>query len=155
MPGSGQLVGAKDNQLLEVLRGDEGILQSVAYESLTHALVVLKHRHKVLFVFNHFRQVWELPGAVIDLNESPRQCAQRALTEEAGQEDQHLWFLAMTKTRMAKSGLVEYGAIYTAGLETLVEFVPNVEVEQILLWDLKSPIGNVAAIDRTLAALVI
>lgn len=39
---------------------------------------------KILFVKPSYKEVWEIPGGVVELNESPRKCAEREIKEEIG-----------------------------------------------------------------------
>ena len=39
---------------------------------------------KILFVKPSYKEVWEIPGGVVELNESPRKAAEREIKEEIG-----------------------------------------------------------------------
>lgn len=39
---------------------------------------------KILFVKPSYKDVWEIPGGVVELNESPRKAAEREIKEEIG-----------------------------------------------------------------------
>jgi len=41
---------------------------------------------RVMLVKPTYKPVWEIPGGIVELNESPRQCCQREVREEIGME---------------------------------------------------------------------
>jgi 8-oxo-dGTP pyrophosphatase MutT (NUDIX family) len=122
---------------------------------LVFALVALRHTDGWLFVFNTFRQQWELPGGQIDPGETPAQAALRELEEESGQSVP-LRYAGLSKMRLIPDSRLELGAIYTAELATVRPFAANTEIERMMLWDLEATItdGPVNDIDRALALLV-
>lgn len=89
----------------------------------------------VLLIYNRDRQQWEVPGGGLEPDESPDACAVRELREETAQTADQIAFKALFTIRLHPSGLLEYGALYTARLAALTPFVPNDEVERLTVWD--------------------
>lgn len=59
------------------------------YESLPKkrmgaGCLFLNERNEVLLVKPNYKPVWEIPGGVVEQNESPKQCCQREVFEEIG-----------------------------------------------------------------------
>lgn len=113
------------------------------------ALVVAFHQGKALLIHNQWRQVWELPGGMIDEGETPELAAKRELEEETSQIADELEFIGLAKVRLKPDDRLEFGAIYTCELNTIQPFQTNDEASQILWWDLNTPIdGHITAIDH-------
>jgi 8-oxo-dGTP diphosphatase len=147
------------NQLLELAELSETDLAVVP--DLTHALVVARHAGNNLFVFNRYRQYWELAGGLIDAGETPRACAARELREESGIlcQPEALRFVGAMKFLLQPSRFhseirIEHGALYAVDVQRTASFVPNEEISKICWWDGREPIGEISVIDRKLAELV-
>ncbi|MFD3735917.1 NUDIX hydrolase [Streptomyces sp. NPDC058632] len=120
------------------------------------ALVALWHGHRVLMVFNRFRQTWELPGGQIDPGETPRQAAARELLEETNHvPDGQFCFVGFASFTLAPDQRAEYGALFTGRAADVSQlFQPNDEVEAIRWWDLGEPLpGRLQPLDAYLAEL--
>jgi len=148
----------RGNELLELIRFDEAELASVS--PLTHALVVARREGSRLFVFNRYRQCWELAGGVIDPGETARQCAARELLEESGIQcdADELRFVGAMKFLLqpsydSPSVRVEYGALYAVAIVSGAAFVPNEEIAAVSWWNGVDEIGEIAEIDAKLSEL--
>jgi 8-oxo-dGTP diphosphatase len=129
---------------------------SESHIPLPLALVVARQQGKVLFIFNNRRQVWELPGGMIDEGETPEAAAIRELHEETGQIATELRFIGLAKFRLKPNDRLEFGAIYACELVDLQPFQPNAEAGAIMWWDLISPVeAHVTEIDLKLADLAL
>ncbi len=120
------------------------------------ALVVAVHQERVLFIFNTWRQEWELPGGMIDDGEMPEAAAKRELQEETSQVALNLRLVGLAKMRLKPDDRLEFGAIYTCELEHIVPCHPNDEAARIMWWDLQSPVDDpMSEIDAKLAQMTL
>lgn len=94
--------------------------------------VVLANRPPdgVVLVFNLYRQVWELPGGLIDPGETSRDAAARELVEEAGAAVDSLRWLGLTEVH---DGATHFGAVYAGKVSGLVE-IESDEVGGLAFW---------------------
>lgn len=154
-------VGSKRGDVLvNLIRVTEAEL--VSRQPLTHAVVVARSDGRTLLVFNRFKGFWELAGGLIEIGETPRECAVRELGEEAGLRCQPETLrltgaieLEVQPNARHPEARVEYGALYTVDVEPSAEFVPNEEISDTCWWDHVSPIEQLDAIDRALATLAV
>lgn len=91
---------------------DEDLGSLEASVPLTAALVVLWRAGACLVVFNRFRQAWELPGGMLEPEESARDAALRELAEESGQRPGVLDFAGVARVWYAPAERLEHLAIY-------------------------------------------
>lgn len=122
------------------------------------SLVVLWSHDRLLLVFNRHRQVWELPGGMIDAGETPRQAAVRELREETGFHVSRLSFSGYAEYLLGPERRTEYAAVYlafylTGGAVPGDAFTPNDEIEDIVWWHGQELPGRVQLLDTTLATL--
>lgn len=116
---------------------------------ITHALVVAKNRDGYLFMFNRWKNHWEVAGGMLEEGESLRQCALRELLEETNQIPSRMWFRGLMKFHL-RNGKTEYGGLFCAYIDETRPFQSNEEAGEIVFWDGKEEIGYVDEIDRTL-----
>jgi 8-oxo-dGTP diphosphatase len=96
----------------------------------------------VVLVFNRYRNVWELPGGLIDPGDTPRDCARRELREEAGCETGEVCWLGVVEVNDGRRHL---GAVYACRLDAVPESFESDETSGIALWTAASapqPLGN-------------
>lgn len=142
------LIAFHEGKALDITERDRAIPMPLA-------LIVAKYAGKVVFVFNTWRKVWELPGGMIDEGESPHETAIRELAEETGQHTSQVDYVGWMKLQLKPDDRLELAVLYHCELETLQPFQANNEASQMILWDLESPIeGDVAEIDLYLAKLI-
>ncbi|MEZ3183008.1 NUDIX domain-containing protein [Streptomyces pimonensis] len=134
-------------------RGAEGVVPTDA--PMPAALVALWHDGRVLMVFDRFRQSWELPGGVIEPEETPHRTATRELLEETGQSpDDPLRFVGYAGFVLTPDRHVEYAALFTGHITNPRSFRANDEISAIHWWDLHKPLpGRVQPLDAYLAQL--
>ena len=145
------------HQLLEFRPSAQPIPPAAeSHIQLPLALVVAQHQGNVLFIFNNWRKVWELPGGMIDEGETPEAAARRELQEETSQIAADLQFVGLAKFRLKPDHRLEFGAIYACNLEQIQPFQKNEEASRIMWWDLTSPVVEpVTEIDRKLAEMTL
>ena len=151
------IVTRKGHALLTFERGQSPIPPpEERHIPLPLALMVVRHQGKVLFIFNNWREEWELPGGMIDAGETPEAAAKRELLEETSQVASDIHFVGLAKMRLKPDDRVEFGAIYTCELEHIAPFQPNDEAARIMWWDLHTPLdGDVSEIDAKLAEMTL
>ncbi|WP_083419539.1 NUDIX domain-containing protein [Pseudofrankia sp. BMG5.36] len=102
----------------------------------------------MLLVFNRQRACWELPGGMIDPDETPRQAAIRELHEESGCKVDDLTFAGFARFALGPEQRAEYAAIYAGRATPGNAFAPNDEITAITWWDGASPLaGRVQPLD--------
>ncbi|MBK9615165.1 MAG: NUDIX hydrolase [Uliginosibacterium sp.] len=141
------------NKLISLTRCGLDELAGVA--PLTHSLVVCQRGDEVLFVFNNWRQCWELPGGVIESGETPEACARRELLEESGQTPASLEFVGVMAWRLGKEQRLEYGALFSCLLEADAKVIDSEEIGATRFWNLHDDIGIVSQLDVSLAKRVL
>jgi 8-oxo-dGTP diphosphatase len=115
--------------------------------SLTFAIVLGRAPAGVVLVFNRHRQVWELPGGLIDPGESPLDAARRELAEEANCHAESLRWLGVVEV---DDGRRRHGAVFSCIVAAVPAAVSNFEIDGIAVWtpdDAPQPLG---AADRAL-----
>jgi 8-oxo-dGTP diphosphatase len=98
---------------------------------LRFALVLARAPEGVMLVFNRYRQVWELPGGLIDAGESARAAAARELSEEAGAETAALEWLGITEV---DDGTRHFGAVFRGDVIRRGAVVQNDEIDGVAYW---------------------
>lgn len=116
----------------------------------THALIVVKKENKFLLVYDKWKEQWELPGGMIEENESTRDCIIRELREETNQQVKDLSFRGIMKFKLQPDYRIEYGALYTGYLEELDAFEETDEIREITLWNKEDEIKDLNKIDKKL-----
>jgi hypothetical protein len=109
---------------------------------LIFACVAAHYRGETLFVFNNYRQLWELPAGRIEQDETPEAAGIRELMEETGQGVSALRQAGLALMRLEPGGLLEPGVMYTCELVTIQLFSPNEEISAIMFWDRKRPVSG-------------
>jgi 8-oxo-dGTP diphosphatase len=153
----GILVLSRDHKgetLEELHKGDEDLLLE-EFPDTTHSLVVGIQSGDILFIYNKWKNTWELPGGVREPGETPRECAIRELFEETAKRPIDLRFHSVIEWRLGPDQHTEFGALYVCGIEGEALEMNTEETGRTLFWDLSSDIGPVAELDRFLARRVL
>jgi ADP-ribose pyrophosphatase YjhB (NUDIX family) len=61
-----------------------GYYESLPKKRMGAGCLFFNERQEVLLVKPNYKPVWEIPGGVVEQNESPKQCCQREVFEEIG-----------------------------------------------------------------------
>ncbi len=144
------------DQLLEFQPGAELTnLKDYPNLPLSFSCVIAKHKGKTLFVFNPFRDEWELPAGLINSGETPFDAAMRELREETGQKASSLGYVGLCLLGLQSKEQLELGAIYYCRFEHIEPFRANDEATKMMFWDSKQKIkGYVNEIGIELVRLV-
>ncbi|MDY0910799.1 NUDIX hydrolase [Microbacterium sp. CFBP9034] len=146
-------VDSHGQRLTELSTTAEPTAQQVGGVPCPLSLVVASCSSKVLFGLNRWRQQWELPGGMIDADETPRMAAVREVLEETGlvvHPDELEW-VGLAAFELLNPPRRELAAVYR------VSFVdtPSVHVSDELLevaWlELDSPPSKHSALDLAIA----
>jgi 8-oxo-dGTP pyrophosphatase MutT (NUDIX family) len=106
------------------------------------AVLLARHRGGVVLVFSRFRQVWELPGGLIDPGETARQCAAREFHEETGDEAGELEWLGLLEVH---DGSTHFGGVFRCTAKFVPEHFENQETVALASWtraDPPAPLGH-------------
>ena len=95
------------------------------------AVVIAKCARGAVLVFNRFREVWELPGGLIDPGESAGEAAKRELLEEAECKGKDFHWLALAEI---SDGATHFGAVFCCEVDEVPATVQNEEVGGIAYW---------------------
>jgi 8-oxo-dGTP diphosphatase len=98
---------------------------------LRFAVVLAGAVDGVVLVFNRYRDLWELPGGLIDAGETPRSCAIRELREEAGCEASGLRWLGVVEVN---DGQRHLGAVFGCQADAVPDTFESDETSAISWW---------------------
>ena len=101
----------------------------------------------VVLVHNRYRQVWELPGGLIDAGETAEAAARRELMEEAGCQAQALEWLGIVEV---DDGRRHHGAVFRGRVPSVPATMMNEEIDGIGLWTPETTAEPLGACDRAL-----
>lgn len=110
---------------------------------LYFAIMVARAPGGVVLVYNRWRQVWELPGGLIDPGESPAVTAVRELREEAGCVAMSPRWRGVIEV---SDGRTHFGAVYDCRVDVVSQDFESDETGGIVLWQRgrppPQPLGN-------------
>jgi len=95
------------------------------------AVMIARAPEGVVLVLSCYRKVWELPGGLIDPGESPRQAAERELTEEAGCQARSSTWLGLVEVN---DGVAHFGAVFQCEVDAVPAGFENEETAAICFW---------------------
>lgn len=110
--------------------------------ALEFAVVVAHSRDGEVLVYNRYRHVWELPGGLIDPEETAREAAWRELAEEAGCASGELEWLGVVEV---DDGRRRFGAVFGCEVTDVPESMDTEEIGGLAFWrhgDHPRPLGH-------------
>ena len=113
------------------------------------AVMIARSASGVVLVFSRYRQVWELPGGLIDAGETARRAAERELVEESGCVARNTRWLGMVEVN---DGRPHIGAVFCCEVDAVPDRFENAETEAIVIWQRDSPPHPLGASDEALLA---
>ncbi|MFE0591656.1 NUDIX hydrolase [Micromonospora echinospora] len=119
------------------------------------SLVAWWHDGRLLLVFNQYRQQWELPGGMIEPEETPRRAALRELREETGYVTDDVVIAGYAQFALGAEQRPEYAAVFTTDAIPLGgDFVATAEIGAVCWWDGVQPLsGRVQTLDVLIGRL--
>ena len=106
------------------------------------ALMIARAAAGVLLVHSRVRQVWELPGGLIDPGETPREAAVRELHEESACVAQDTHWLGIVE---AEHDGRQFGAVLSCRVDPVPQAFSNEETVALGYWTPQSwpaPLGQ-------------
>ena len=94
-------------------------------------LMIARTAAGVLLVHSRVRQVWELPGGLIDPRETPRAAAVRELHEESGCTAQDTRWLGIVEV---EHGVRQFGAVLACRVDAVPPVFSNGETVALGYW---------------------
>ena len=91
---------------------------------LTHALVIAKNEKGFLLMYNTWKNLWEVPGGLIEKGETMKICAEREMIEETNQIAEKIEFMGLMKFKF-KNNKTEYGGLFKAFITQERPFLRN------------------------------
>ena len=113
------------------------------------AVMIARSASGVVLVFSRYRQVWELPGGLIDAGETARRAAERELVEESGCVARNTRWLGMVEVN---DGRPHVGAVFCCEVDAVPDHFENAETEAIVIWQRHAPPQPLGASDAALLA---
>lgn len=132
----GFITSQNGDKLLEFRAGKQpAALRGYHDLPISFSCVIAKYRNKALFVYNPWREEWELPAGNINPGETPHDAAIRELAEETGQKVSALNYKGLCLLGLHPNNALELGAIYQCDLEQVEPFEANDETTKMMFWD--------------------
>jgi 8-oxo-dGTP pyrophosphatase MutT (NUDIX family) len=106
------------------------------------AVLLARAPRGVTLVFSRFRQVWELPGGLIDPGETARHGAAREFREETGGDPGDLEWLGLVEVN---DGGTHLGGVFACTARHVPETFENPETVALGFWtpeDPPQPLGH-------------
>lgn len=123
------VVGARGDRLLEFASVEESQLGSIF-----PALMIAKHACGFLVVYNAWRKCWELPGGLVEPDETPLAAAIREFAEESGQTPENVRLVGRIQINEPAKERIIAGAVFACDLIELAPFTPNEEIDAVAVW---------------------
>lgn len=137
------------HQLLEYIKVSEAdLIKNNLFKPITGSFAFIKYNEKYLIAYNKWRKQWEFPAGKVENGESYKECAVRELLEETNQKVKTLEYKGLFKIYDKNKDEIRYRTAYFGEIDNIEEFKENDEMDEIMLWDLKSDIGYFDEVDK-------
>lgn len=119
------------------------------------ANAILLYENKLILCWNKYRNNWELPGGGKEKEEDLTQCIIREIYEEISQTATDLQICCFYKVFIPRINKEINGVTFYGELKKLTSFSENEEMSKMVLWDMKTNIGDIDVVDLKIVKLVL
>ena len=124
------MLGGGGFAMREFITGNENEIINNPNNKPITAFIIVESAKGYMLLYNKYRHVWELTGGMIDVGESPKDCAIRECKEESNQNISELRFVGLAKYTTMNA------AIYYSFLNEEQPFIENEEIKELYWWKL-------------------
>lgn len=116
---------------------------------------ILIYKGKLLVCWNKYRNNWELPGGGKEKGEDLTQSVIREIYEETSQRVEDLKICCTHKVFIPRMKAEIVCVTFYGELKAMTSFTENEEISKIALWDMKTDVGDMDAVDVKIVDLIL
>ena len=116
---------------------------------------MLLYENKLVMCWNKYRNNWELPGGGKEEGEDLTQCIIREIYEETLQTATNLEIRCWYKVFIPRINKEINGVTFYGELKEISNFSENEEMNKMILWDMKTNIGDIDGVDLKIVEFIL